>query len=236
MGENKKKTDFDAVLFAASDSLVQQESDYLESMDVSEVRVPEKTEKRILRKMRNHGKTPVLRKCVDAFRNVAAVLVLAGCLSVMVAHGVGSLRGDIWSFVVKQVGADTYVYLETTAKVPSYIKEFKSLGIKPEGLVEKVLWQEYDKQIISYFRYEDDRSYDYLYSFTQRPVTKDPIAISSTQEYTKVEINGREALFSEQVKGRIKLTWHDDEYLYSLVCRDENVTLEELIKMAESVE
>lgn len=236
MGENKKKTDFDAVLFAASDSLVQQESDYLESMDVSEVRVPEKTEKRILRKMRNHGKTPVFRKCVDAFRNAAAVLVLVGCLSVMVAHGVDSLRGDIWSFVVKQVGADTYVYLETTAKVPGYIKEFKSLGIKPEGLIEKVLWQEYDLQIICYYQYEDDRFYDDIYSFFQSPITKEPVSASSTQEYTKVEINGREALLIEQVKGRRKLTWHDDEYLYSLVCRDENVTLEELIKMAESVE
>ncbi len=236
MRENDKKSEFDDALFTASDSLVQMEADFLCSMDVSEIQIPEKTEKRILRRIRTHGKTSALRVCVDVFRNTAAVLLLVSCLSVMVANGVDSLQGDIWSFIIKDIGADTYVYLETTANVPRYIKDYKSLGIKPEGLFEKVLWKDYDRYNIEYYRYEDDRHYDFVYSFTQRPVPKDEIGVSSTVEYTKIEINGYEALFSEQVKGRRSLTWHDDEYLYSLICRDDSVSLEELIKMAESVE
>jgi len=234
--ENKEKNNFDLILENAAEVLIQKESDALRNTPIPDSPISSHAEKRILRRIRTHGKTGILMKYTSAFRNTAAVLILVGCLSVMVAQGVDSLRGDIWSFVVEQRGTETRVYVQTTANVPSYIKEFKEPKIEPEGLIKKVMWQEYDYHLIGYFRYEDDRSYDSVYTFSQKPFSKDPILISDTTEYTETKVNGYDALTDCQKNRTLTLTWHDDEYIYRLTCKDKTVTIEDLIKIAESVQ
>jgi len=151
----------------------------------------------------------------------------------------GILETDVfWEFVQKDVNGEKYTYLETNADVPASIEEFREPSVEPAGLIKKVLEQKGDYHLIIYVQSEDDSYIDAMYAFWQKPIPSEGEAIGEgdgNADYT-TEVNGYEALYHERQNKGLVLIWHDDQYYYNLSCLDKSVTLDELIKIAESVE
>jgi len=152
----------------------------------------------------------------------------------------------IWKFVHEPLGDEIFTYLETNAEVPASIEEFREPTVEPKGLIKKVLEKNRDYHLIIYVQAENDGYFDAIYTFWQQPVPPEGEEIARGRDtvYNKTEVNGYEALWKdgfsivwggEPQKEGLSLTWHDDQYYYTIECRDNTVTLDQIIEMAESV-
>ena len=137
-----------------------------------------------------------------------------------------------WTYLYGYEDSQFRIYLKTTEEVPASIEEFRAPTVHPEGLIKKVLYENEEMHWIIYCESEEDSYWDSIYKFMQYciPVEEEPISKGGSGDYITTEVNGYEALYSWN-----SLSWHDDKYRYTLSCAEENTTIEDLIKIAESV-
>ena len=232
----KFKTDaMDALLYASAQYAGRRELEEYTSADPSVVLSPS-ADKRLQKRLRQERKHTSENKPYSSWftsAKRAAIIVLAVLsISFVGALSIDAVREAIWNFFVEWGENSIFFKYETEddTKPPSEILEYK----KPR-LGEEFERYEIVKNSMQYVvEYENSNT---LIAYHQGLLDGYEVHLSEhSTEMTEITVNGYKGVMARFTTGgvqQVDILWTDNVYSYVLTG---NVTLEELLKIAESIQ
>ena len=201
--------------------------------DVSDVVIPSRLEHRIRRRIdhfsghRNEGKAKVVLRRTLVALFAAVLLLIALCASV------GAIRSRIINAVfTEHDGYDQYDYEANKALGEETAEGFKRPAWVPLGLEGEV---ESESRNHCFIVYDCDGDGDIILAEYKRTAKVSDFVSNEGCTVSDVTINGFDGLMYTFSDGSIHIVWAERDYLYTLTNSINSVTMEDLIKMAESL-
>lgn len=186
----------------------------------------ERFEKKMNKLIRREAAHPWAVSHTLARNLIAAAIVII--LLFTLCMSVGAIRDRIFHFFIQHFEAHDDVIFELT-EVQSIEKEYIITEL-PAGFS---LTNEYRNSVELQLIYSNENG-DYI-SYEQSIVSTDGRAVDNERtEYNSIEIDGNNVLSAEDEES-ITLTWDQDGYVFCLTVVIENVSVEDVIKIYQSI-
>ena len=231
---NTAKNDkLDALLYLSAGILAELDSDYLNSLDTSDITISKAVDRRIRRRIQAEQRKQEYGALYLVFRRIAAVFLIVGTITLALAMSIEAVRAEFWNAIIDifddfiKITAVTETKSPTTIEVkkePKYIPEsYEKETVSDTSFVHRIQYYENNQLILTYCQKVLDNSaaaYD-----------NDHLMTSSVTVHADKAI-----LMYYYDDGRYSLTWTDGEYNYSLSSFDDRFTESDIISIAESVQ
>ena len=217
----------DALLYAAAPYAGQNELAEYFSVEPP-MQLSERIKRRIIRRAKR-GTVTVMQyaKRVAVIALIVISIGFAGVLSI------DAVRAALWNAIVEWY--EEYIAVafvqEETVSAPTEILEYR----EPRGLGEEFVRYEVGRNESSLIvEYESDVV---LISYRQAVFDQFEIFLSNHESeiFNEIKVNGYPGMITSattNIEQQLTILWHDDEYTYFIIG---NITVDELLKVAESV-
>ena len=221
----------DILLAANADVLTDQDAEYLRQLDVSDVEISAETDKRITRMIKRKSWLEALHTPMLICKRIAAVFLIVCTIGFAVCMSVQEVRAYIVSMFTQWYDKYVSVYYVTEEIPPVVIEKYREPIIALDDLEKHV-----DAKVepLYFIRYTKNNETVLIYS--QTLITNSPSDKNSEDvEMKNVKVNKYDALLFIYDDGITTITWHDNQYAYSIYNYLDNISPDDLIQIAESV-
>ena len=222
----------DALMVAASVALAEKNSEYLNSVDLSGVCISQKTDTRVLKSIKKEQKS----KPTSFYRRiskVATILLVISVAALTFCMSVEAVRAELWNSIVTFFEEHIGIHLEVNElDTPSFIETKREPSLQPKGTTSTVI---VDNPVAYFVSYTIDEVEVMFYQ--QSPFTEQSAYTDNECVVTDIKVNGNDATLFEYLNSDkcYMIVWFDGQYIYMLDSFSEEITLEELVTIAESV-
>lgn len=234
MGESEQKRNdrnLNALILAASDVLIDEDVEYLNSIDVSKTEISPKLDRRIRRRIHRESRKESIAKLMSYTRRVAAVFLVICSISFVLCMSVTAVRTEIVNTVMAWYNKYVSVFYVTEQTPPSVIEEYREPMLQLAGTERQVFDRNETNYIVLYFI--DDNRFMW---YQQMIITHNSADIDNENcLITGIKVGEYDAQLFEYEDGMKKITWHDNEYAYIISLDPSDFTTDVLIDVAESI-
>lgn len=229
MGVSNSK--LDAILKAAASDLLKEDIELARKIDTSNTIVSVKALRRVRRKIKEYDKVSWWNTLPYACRRVIAVLLCICTVAFGMCMSLEPVRAEFAKIFINAYEKFTSVFYVSEEKSPQFIEEYKEPMLQMAGTEKQVLLQSDNCYII---QYHENGEQIMLY---QQMIITDSSADIDNERCTigDTKVSGYDAKLFEYEDGRINLTWHDNNYAYTISSKSKNVGIELVYRIAESV-
>lgn len=220
----------DAVIKASASSLVDEDVEYANSVDITNTVVSEKAlrkvRKRIKTKEHNWWSTlPVAMR-----RSVAAVLCIC-TVAFFTCMAVAPVRAEFFKIFINGYEKFAAIFYVSDNNTPETIEDYNEPTLQPSDTVKQIVMKDSNYYIIQYVK--DDET---VLVYQQSVITDSSSDVDNENcTMSDVEINENKAVLFTYDDGHKALTWHDDEYAYSIYSYSTNIQADMLMLIAENI-
>lgn len=229
---NASDPNLDAVIRAAARDLPDEDVELFRSIDTANVKISDKAEKKIRRKIRNYDRESRWQSVpIVCRRAIAAVLVVCS-ISFGFCLSVAAVRAEIVHTVMDWYDKFVSVFYVSEQTPPSVIEEYREPMLQLADTTRQVVAQT-DKQY--HIIYEKDS--EIVLSYQQMKLTHSSIDVDSERCTVKeIRIHENQAQLFIYEDNRLAVTWHDQAYKYLIVTYTTDISQELLVSIAESIQ
>lgn len=229
---NASEWNLDAVIQAAARDLLDEDVELFRSIDTSNVKISDKAEKRIRRKIRNYDRESQWQSVPIACRRVIAAVLVVCSISFGFCLSVAAVRAEIVHTVMDWYDKFVSVFYVSEQTPPSVIETYREPMLQLTGTTRQVVAQT-DKQY--HIIYEKDS--EIVLSYQQMKLTDSSTDVDSERCTVKeIRIHENQAQLFIYEDNRLTLTWHDQAYKYLMVTYATDISQELLVSIAESIQ
>ena len=249
MRTENKRVDF--YIGMAVDDSYQSVSDWYQNLDASNVVISKRMDRMVYRTIRRNQFLEQNKRALCVVRRAAVYVMIVMSLLLALILSVSALRNALWNAAVEwfddhisirfeqpalpegpaddpsQNGGTTTPDLPV-APPPTTIEEIRKPRDLPEGVEEEQILATSTMVMCDYYRGEE-----YLFTFTQVPLTDQDVAYDNDCEIEEIVIKNYVALLLIYPDGRLTMTWNDNSYRFRL--ETESLPSAELIDWANKV-
>ncbi len=228
---NTSNRTLDALLVIAAEDLINDDLEFARSLDTSNTCIPEKTLRRIRRKIKKLERRSVWESLpLTCRRAVAAVLIL--CTTAFgVCMGIEPIRAVIVDTVIEWYEKFVSVFYIPASTPPTTIEEYREPQLQIAGTERVVMMQTKNSNYIIYTR-ESSKLIDYqqiLINSTPTDLDNDDFTV------TEIPVNKYIGQLFSYTNGKQTITWHDNQYRYAISSFSPDISSETLLSIAESI-
>ena len=222
---------FDALLKIAAVDLVRKDMEYANSLDTSSTVVSEKTLRKVRRRIKNHDKGVWWNELPFACRRAIAAVLIVCTLSFALCMSVEAVREQIVNTVLEWYDKFVAVFYMAEEVKLEKIEEYREPSLQIAGSERMVVSKAELEYSIMYIK--DDAI---IITYDQRLITDASYDFNSENGCVQenIKINDYKAVLLKY-DGLSNLTWHDHEYYYVISLFTEDIDIDTLILIAESV-
>ncbi len=220
----------DAVIKASASSLVDEDVEYANSVDVTNTVVSEKAlrkvRKRIKTKEHNWWSTlPIAMR-----RSVAAVLCIC-TVAFFTCMAVAPVRAEFFKIFINGYEKFAAIFYVSDNSTPDTIEDYNEPTLQPSDTIKQTVMKDSNYYIIQYIKGDE------VVLVYQQSVITDSSSDVDNENCTMsdVEINENKAVLFTYNDGHSALTWHDDKYAYSIYSYSTDIQTDMLTLIAESI-
>ena len=227
---NVSDFNLDLLIRASAHSLLAEDIELFDSIDTTNTRLSGRTIRRINKKIKKHEKKSWWEAVPVACRRAVAAVLVACSVSFGLCMGVSAIRGEFVGAVLEWYDKFVSVFYVTEETPPSAIEEYREPRLQLAGSERMVIVQESTLYQTCYIADEE-----IAIVYQQMIITDTSKDVDNENGYKHEQINGFDAhLFSYDDGIRI-LTWHDNEYTYTITCYLTRIENQILFEIAESI-
>ncbi len=234
MGESEQKRNdrnLDALILAASDVLIDEDVEYLNSIDVSKTVISPKLDRRIRRRIHRESRKESMAKLMSYTRRVAAVFLVICSISFVLCMSVEAIRTRIWGTILTWFDDHVEIDFVDSANSTTGITAYREPSYYPDGVTAEPDGKTAEQYVVAYKR--NDKL---VAMYGQTPLKGDFEKAHKDYEVEAVLINQTSGQIRQHKKGNDRvLLWHDGVYSYKIIGCADDFDKDTLIKMAESV-
>ena len=234
MGESEQKRNdrnLDALILAASDVLIDEDVEYLNSIDVSKTVISPKLDRRIRRRIHRESRKESIAKLMSYTRRVAAVFLVICSISFVLCMSVEAIRTRIWGTILTWFDDHVEIDFVDSANSTAGITAYREPSYYPDGVTAEPDGKTAEKYVVAYMRNDKLAA-----MYVQTPLKGDFEKAHKDYEVEAVLINQTSGQIRQHKKGNdLVLLWHDGVYAYKIIGYADDFDKDTLIKMAESV-
>lgn len=223
----------DALIMMSADVLVWNNINEFLSTDTSDVVRPKALDRRILKMIRRERRQRDYGLLYTRLKQIVAALLIVCSTMFAMAMSIDAVRTEIWETIVQWYEEYFSVMYVTDDEVPTTIESKMEPKQIPNDWMEKVIVDSTSGYLIFYMN--DDFI---AATFSQLTMNKDNHKIDSDNTIvTDIKIDSYDGLLIQYTDKNTKfIVWSNGQYAFSLSTQVEDVSVETLIMMAESVE
>lgn len=230
MNTSDNKT-LDTLLADNADVLIDKDAEYLRQLDVSDVEISAGTDKRIRRMIKRKAWQETLRTPMLVCKRIVAVFLVVCTIGFAVCMSVQEVRAYMVSIFTQWYDKYVSVYYVTEETPPVVIEKYREPSITFDDFEKHV---DAKADTLYFIRYTKNSETVLIYS--QTLITDSPHDNSSEDvEMKNVKVNKYDALLFIYDDGITTITWHDNQYAYSIYNYLDSISPDDLIQIAESV-
>lgn len=223
--------EFDAVIKVAARTLLDEDVEYARSIDTSDTVISKKAFNRIRHKIKRFDRVSLWGMLPLSCRRIVAAVLCICTIAFCVCMSITPVRAEfakIWMQIYEKFASVFYV---SEKMPPEFIEKYKEPALQLAGTER-------------YVEAQNPVCYSILYmagdtievAYDQTVITEDAHAHDSERcSISDTNVAGCDAKLFTYEDGRIHLTWHDNEYVYTISSYSQNIDSELIFKMAESV-
>lgn len=223
--------EFDAVIKVAARTLLDEDAEYARSIDTSDTVISKKAFNRIRHKIKRFDQVSLWSMLPLSCRRIVAAALCICTIAFCVCMSITPVRAElakIWMQIYEKFASVFYV---SEKMPPEFIEEYKEPRLQIAGTEEQVLLQSDNCYIIQYHENSEQ-----IMLYQQMIITDSSTDIDDERcTISDTKVSGYDAKLFEYEDGRINLTWHDDNYAYTISSKSKNVGIELVYRIAESV-
>lgn len=232
MSVSRGSHNLDALIVSAARGLVDDTAEYMLSVDTSETMISKRTDKKVNRTIRKHSRDESWNSIPIIFRKAVAVIMVFCTISFAACMSVQAVRKEVWNIVLEWYDKFVAVFYVTDETPPSIIEEFREPTLQLAGTKRIVITQ---AETINQIHYMNGEDLSIIYQ--QMVITNGSSDFDSEHECVQQEIkineyDGNLFLYDNDVK---VITWHDTQYVYTIIAYPDTVEVDILLSLAESV-
>lgn len=224
---------FDVLFVVGARDLLKEDIEIAHSTDIKNTIISKRVLLRIRRKIKAYDiESRWLESVPKLFRRIVVAILVACTVSFGMCMSVQAIRGEIIDTILKYYDEFVAVFFVTEEKPPNTIEVFREPELYVNGTERNVAIQVDEIYLINYFR-----NGELVIEYKQMLITEGVFHFDSENcEVSNIKISGGNAYLLNYKDGKNAITWHDDQYAYSLISFDQSIEENILIKIAESVE
>lgn len=228
---NASDQNLDALLKASAKELLGEDRDLLHSINTSETVISPKALHKVRRIIKNYGRESWWASVPIACRRaVAAVMVLCS-LSFGLCVSAEAVRAEIANTIMEWYDKFISIFYVTEERPPIVIEEYKEPRLQVVGAEKLVLQQSSTDYIIVYF-IDGER----FMLYQQMVITDSGTDLDSENcVITDIQISGYNAQLFTYDNGVRTITWHDNEYAYTISIDPTDIEVDTIVTIAESI-
>lgn len=223
----------DALLLLAVKDLIDEDAETARSTDTSNTQISEKTLRRINRKIKNYEKESWWSSIPAACRRAVAAILIVCTVSFGLCLSIDAVRAEIVSTILEWYDKFVSVFYVPEETPPSTIQVYREPMLQIAGTERQVIMQTEHDYYIIYTLNDNDVSV-----FCQQMVISNTSVDFDSENgcvQRTVDINGYKATLFEYDDGRYNITWHDNEYVYTILTESINIDSDMAVNIARSV-
>ena len=232
MNVSKGTTNLDALIVSVSHALVDDASEYMRSVDTYNIIVSKKLDKKVHRTIQKHSWKNQQNFISLRLRRIVATIMLVCTISFALCMSMQAVREDVWNIILEWYDKFVAVFYVTDDTSPSIIKNYKEPALQLAGSKREIFIKADTIYQLHYTKGED-----LIINYQQKIITDSSIDFDSehdcVQKKVKIhEYKGTAFFYSD---GYTIVTWHDKEYVYTIIAYSDIVEIDMLLSIAKSV-
>ena len=232
MNAYERNSNIDVLITLSAHVLEDEDLETMRGADVSDVEIPHRLYRKIMRRIRKHDRQTEMSKAYIFVRRIAAVFLIVCSISFVFCLSVEAIRTEIWNTIVEWYEEYVEIHFENNGAVANVIEEYKEPTFVPDGFERQLIMQSPVNYII-YYNVDDERTVVYKQLLMNESIT---IQIDNEDCSIKdIVINGNKGQLYEYDDGKIRIMWLDNEWCYELTKYTGDLDSLTLIEMTESV-
>ena len=228
-----KNDKLDALIMLSGDVLIAKNVDLYRNAGVPILKRPRSLDKKVQKSINKEGRMQEFGAFYKYGRRVAAALLIACSISFAAVMSVKAVRTTLWNMIVEFFDEYLSVSFINETPPPQSIEETKGLFYDVE---------EWDKQVIIDTKSLHSEAWTKngvkMLTYSQELLGNGKsLYDNENTDVENIEIRGMPAILMFRADGQTySLSWSDGVYRYSLAAHSPEITKEELILIAETIE
>ena len=221
----------DILLAANADVLTDQDAEYLRQLDVSSIEISTRTDRKILRRIRQQEHRLDFGAIYKACRRIVAVFMLICTILFGVCMSVEAIRIQVFETAVEWFNEYISIIHWFDPESQARINDYREPELQLAG-TERTVIAATDEYYLIYYTKNNNRQVTYQQSIkADNEIRRD----NDDCVVEDVYIKDTQAVYIRYKDGKSILTWHDELYAYTLSGYHEDVSLDTLIAIASSI-
>lgn len=229
---NVSNTNLDAILTEYAKELVKKDIELAQSIDTSKTVVSKKTLNKVRSMIRNYDKKTWWGELPIILRRAVAIVLIICTISFVMCLSVEAIRSEIVNTIVELYDKFVSILYIAEKTPPTEIEEYKEPTLQLPGTEKILLINEPAIYAIMYTKEGNP-----ILQYQQEPLKNDSFNVDNENNCTKSNVKVKEytALLFTYEDGTNILTWNDNEYSYIFYTFTNEIAMDTLILMAESI-
>ena len=222
----------DALIMLSGDVLIAKNAKLYRDTDTSSITRPKALDRRVQRKINKEHRKQEFGTFYKYGRRIAAALLIACTVSFAAIMSVEAVRTALWNTLIEFF--DDYISVMYVADPPtnSFIEKIAEPDITINNLDKEVLLES-DSMYWAVYRKDGVK----IFTYTQNILDESETWIDNENSVVEdVQVNGYPALLIFRIDEKTYfLNWSDGIYSYELDSYSSNISKEELLTIAETI-
>lgn len=225
-----KNDNLDALIMSAVHVLVDDNAEYMRSIDTSNTVISKSLDRKVYRNIRKHSKKNWWNSVPAACKRVVAAIMVFCTISFAMGMSVKAVREEVWNTILEWYDKFVAVFYVTEETPPSVIEEYREPTLQLTGTDRRSGTQ---TDIINQIFYMENEAVVMIYQ--QNIIGNESTDLDSEQcTLQEIEISDAKAKLFTYDNGTKTITWHDSQYMYIIYTYVE-INDDLLINIADSV-